>query len=140
MYQLEVTDKQLAVIKTALEEYFRIELNQWWSVADRLSELGVDLSQENPRHKEIFDTYIAKRDDVRIVLEAAGKMLWPDFAPRKKSENCLIAEDIWATIKHQQWLDNEAKDIWTRDSAPVYPFSHEPLPKCTKVDGGGGDA
>lgn len=140
MYQLEVTDKQLAVIKTALEEYFRIELNQWWSVADRISELGVDFSKENPKHKEIFDAFIAKRDAVRIVLDAAGKIAWSDTMTCKKSENCLIAEDIWATIRHQLWTDSEDKKTWTCDASPVYQQSHDPLPKCTKIDGGGGDA
>lgn len=43
-YQLTVTEKQLRLIKTALEEYFRLGLNQWWDLADRLAMIGVDLS------------------------------------------------------------------------------------------------
>ena len=39
-YQLTVTEKQLRLINTALGEYFRLGLNQWWDLADRLSTNG----------------------------------------------------------------------------------------------------
>ena len=88
-YQLTVTEKQLRLINTALEEYFRLGLNQWWDLADRLSRIGVDLSPDHPNHKWIFDTMIHTRDDVRIVLETAGRILWPHGLPnRMKRTSC----------------------------------------------------
>ena len=108
-YQLTVTEKQIRLINTALEEYFRIGLNQWDRLADRLSLIGVDLSPENPNHKWIFDTMIHKRDDVRIVLEAAGRILWPYGLTKQDEENILL-QDIWQVIRYQLWLDDPDRE------------------------------
>ena len=134
MYKLELTDAQLQVVKVALEEYFRIEYNQWGDVADRLAMIGVDFSPENPRHKEIFNAYIEKRNDVQIVLEAAGRILWPHYNTNPKSDEALIAEDIWATIRHQLWKDDPNRNQLSVDASPAFQMSSEPLPKCVKID------
>ena len=33
-YTLEITEKQAEIIKIALEEYFRLRMNQTWDFAD----------------------------------------------------------------------------------------------------------
>lgn len=108
-YQLTVTENQLRLINTALEEYFRIGMNQWDGLADRLSLIGVDMSPEHPNHKWIFDTMIHNRDDVRIVLEAAGRILWPHGLTKQDEENILL-QDIWQVIRHQLWLDDPDRE------------------------------
>lgn len=133
-YQLTVTEKQLRLINTALEEYFRIGLNQWGNLADRLAMIGVDLSPENPNHKWIFDTMIHKRDDVRIVLEAAGRILWPYGLTKQDEENILL-QDIWQVIRHQLWLDRPDQESMRDcvDSRKPFIQSMEPAPKCEKI-------
>ena len=42
-YKLELTETQLRIINDALEEYFRIPLNQWGDLADRLAFKGFRL-------------------------------------------------------------------------------------------------
>ena len=133
-YQLTVTEKQLRLIKTALEEYFRLGMNQWWDLADRLAMIGVDLSPENPNHKWIFDTMIHTRDDVRIVLETAGRILWP-HGLTKQSEDNILAQDIWQVIRHQLWLDRPDKDklVYSVDGNKPFIQSGEPIAKCENV-------
>lgn len=132
-YQLTVTEKQLRLINTALEEYFRIGLNQWGNLADRLAMIGVDLSPENPNHKWIFDTMIHKRDDVRIVLEAAGRILWPYGLTKQDEENILL-QDIWQVIRHQLWLDDpdrEKRGYCVDSNKPLIQGS-EPIARCVR--------
>ena len=132
-YQLTVTEKQLRLINTALEEYFRIGLNQWGNLADRLAMIGVDLSPENPNHKWIFDTMIHKRDDVRIVLEAAGRILWPYGLTKQDEENILL-QDIWQVIRYQLWLDDpdrEKRGYCVDGNKPLIRGS-EPIARCVK--------
>lgn len=134
MYKLELTDAQLQVVKVALEEYFRIEYNQWGDVADRLAKIGADFSRENPNHKEIFNAYIARKDHIQTVLEAAGRITMPRYNAYPKSECALIAQDIWATIRHQLWKDSVNKNLSSVDASPVFQVGSEPLPNCERID------
>lgn len=132
-YQLTVTENQLRLINTALEEYFRIGMNQWEDLADRLSRIGVDLSPEHPNHKWIFDTMIHNRDDVRIVLEAAGRILWPHGLTKQDEENILL-QDIWQVIRHQLWLDDpdrEKRGYCVDSNKPLIQGS-EPIARCVR--------
>lgn len=132
-YQLTVTENQLRLINTALEEYFRIGMNQWDGLADRLSLIGVDLSPEHPNHKWIFDTMIHNRDDVRIVLEAAGRILWPHGLTKQDEENILL-QDIWQVIRHQLWLDDpdRGKRGYCVDSNKPLIQGSEPIARCVR--------
>lgn len=134
-YQLTVTENQLRLINTALEEYFRIGMNQWDGLADRLSRIGVDLSPEHPNHKWIFDTMINTRDDVRIVLEAAGRILWPHGLTKQDEENILF-QDIWQVIRHQLWLDDpdrEKRGYCVDGNKPLIQGS-EPIARCVRCE------
>lgn len=53
-YTLTITEKQAVLIKDALEEYFRIRMNQWGYLADSLSMKNIDLSTDNPNHEKNF--------------------------------------------------------------------------------------
>jgi len=134
MYQLTVTEKQLRMINTALEEYFRVGLNQWGNLADRIASIGVDFSRDNPKHDKIFDDYISKRDDVRVVLEAAGRILWP-YGLNKQADDNLVAQDIYQVIRHQLWLDNQNRDelSWIVDSQKPFLQSGEPPVLCVNI-------
>lgn len=113
-YKLELTETQLRIINNALEEYFRIPLNQWGDLADRLAFKGFSPKNDKGESKA-FDRCINKRDAAVAVFEAAGKILWGYDIPRK-DKNQLIAEDIWQVIRHQLYLDSENKNIWRVDS------------------------
>lgn len=132
-YNLVITEKQAILIKDALEEYFRIRMNQWGDLADSLAMKNVDLSPGNPNHERIFDRYITERDAVQKVFECAGQILW-DGQRNDKSEEQLMVEDIWQVIRHQLWKDSENKVEWCVDAREPLRMSDEPLPEMKKVE------
>lgn len=132
-YTLTITEKQAVLIKNALEEYFRIRMNQWGDLAGSLVMKNIDLSTDNPNHEKFFDRYITERDAVRNVFECAGRIIWENQR-NQKSEEQLIAEDIWQVIRHQLWKDSENKNDWYVDSREPLRMSGEPLPEMKKVE------
>ncbi len=133
-YILTMTEKQAVLIKDALEEYFRIRMNQWGDLADSLVMKDIDLSPRNPKHEIIFERYITERESVRNVLECVGRIIWENQR-NPKSEEQLIAEDIWQVIRHQLWKDSENRNDWCVDSREPLRMSDEPLPEMKKVEG-----
>lgn len=132
-YILIITEKQAVLIKDALEEYFRIRMNQWGDLAESLAMKRIDLSPNNPNHDKIFERYITEREAVRKVLECAGRIIWENQR-NTKSEEQLIAEDIWQVIRHQLWKDSENRNDWCVDSREPLRMSDEPLPEMRKVE------
>ena len=132
-YTLTVTEKQAALIKDALEEYFRIRMNQWGDLADSLAMKNIDISPNDPNHERIFDGYIQDGDAVRKVFECAGRILWENQRNTKPEEQ-LIAEDIWQVIRHQLWKDSPNKVEWCVDAREPMRMSDEPLPEMKKVE------
>lgn len=137
MYQLTVNETQLKIINSALEEYFRIGLNQWDDLANRLAAIGVDFSSENPNHDKIFDSYINKRDDVHEVLKTVGRILWP-YGLTKQTEENLIAQDIWQVIRHQLWIDSPKREelSYTVDAREPLQMGGEPMPGIRRLEPG----
>ena len=133
-YILTLTEKQTVLIKDALEEYFRIRMNQWGDLADSLVMKDIDLSPHNPKHELIFERYITERESVRNILECAGRIIWENQR-NPKSEEQLIAEDIWQVIRHQLWKDSENKVEWCVDAREPLRMSDEPLPEIKEVEG-----
>lgn len=106
-YTLELNEKQAIIVKEALEEFFRIRMNQWDMLADSLAMQNADLSPENPNHKEIFERYLNKRDHARIVLKSVGEIIFERNL--KKTEEQLIAEDIWQVMTLENITENLIK-------------------------------
>lgn len=132
-YVLSISKKQAVLLKDALEEYFRIRMNQWDILANSLALMNVNLSPENPNYKENFERFLCKRNDIELVFEAVGKILGWGHKRSKKTEEQLIAEDIWQVIRHRLWKDSENKNEWCVDSREPLKVSKEPLPEIHKV-------
>ena len=135
-YRLELTEAQLRVVNAALEEFFRLPLNQWGDLAERLAFNGFLLSCGKDRDRA-FDCCIAKRDAARAVFEAAGKILWGYEIPPKDDQQ-LIAEDIWQVIRHQLYLDSGSTDSWRVDAREPLLLGPEPPAKIERIGGDGG--
>lgn len=136
VYQITVTERQLKLINIALEEFFRIGLNQWWDLADRISKIGCALPpQDDPNRDRVFDRRIQRRDAVRVVLEAAGRILWPHGLDKQDEDN-LLAQDIWQVFRHQLWLDKPDRDKlgYCVDGNKPMIQSNEPAPKCVRIE------
>ena len=132
---LELNEKQLRLVKDAMEEYFRIRMNQWDDLSDSLARKNVDFSQENPNHEKIFESFIEKRRCVELALDSVGKMLW-GYLENPKTHEQLIAEDIWQVIRYTLWNENNkpGEDDWCVDSRNPMNLSGEPLPKCRRME------
>lgn len=129
-YRLEVTEYQLKLIREALEEYFRLPLNQWMDLADRLTSLGY-VYENTPEGKQRFHEWILRRNAVHEVLKTVGRILWEHNMPQKEKPQ-IIAEDIWSVIRHQEWLETPQKDQWDVRST-VYIWGDEPEMKIEVI-------
>lgn len=134
-YTLEISDKQAEIIKIALEEYFRLRMNQTWDFADDICFDGFDCGSHTP---EDFDERIERRDMFRDELEKLLNTVHPlHFRGNKLREQTIEmrrTQDIWQVIRHRLWIDrNGDKDDWCVDSREPMPMSDEPLPKIWEV-------
>lgn len=129
-YTLTLTKNQIVLIKDALEEYFRIRMNQWIDLSNDLAAKNIDLSLENPNHNKLFDKYINDRDAIYEIFKCIGRII--KLNGSKKTEKQLVAEDIWQVIRHQLWKDSENKNEWCVDAREPMRVSKEPLPVMKK--------
>lgn len=132
-YRLTLSEKQMQILQLALEEYFRIRLNQWSDLADDLAFTGLDYKNHT---KEEFEARIERRDNAENLFKKAMSEAQPDFYKQKQTEENLIVQDIWEVIRHQLYLDqDEKKDDWCVAARPPMQRSEEELPgieKCQK--------
>lgn len=126
-YTLTLTYNQVIVVRNALEEYFRVSMNQWSDLAERLAFRGID---QETRTKN-FDRLITERNLANDLLTAIGSVINDPYSgiPRDEDEN--IAVDIWHVIKHELWKQRDDKTtmMWSVDASEPWQTSEEPLPK-----------
>lgn len=134
-YTLEITEEQANTIKIALEEYFRLRMNQTWDFADSLC--FEDLRENHT--KEEFNKYIENRNMFRDELERLLNKVHPlQFRGNKLREQTIEmrrAQDIWQVIRHKLWKDRRGdKDDWCVDAREPMPMTDEPLPKMGRME------
>lgn len=134
-YKLELSEEQAEIIKIALEEYFRLRMNQTWDFADDIC--FEDLSEKYTSRD--FDKCVSNRDMFRDELEKLLNKVHPlHFRGNKFREQTIEmrrAQDIWQVIRHRLWKDrNGDKDDWCVDARKPMPMTDEPLPKMERVE------
>ena len=106
-YILEVSDKQAEIIKIALEEYFRLRMNQFWDFATEVAASGYEYNKEDPENSKKFDAYIERRDRSEKMFQDAMRMARSgdqrSYIPQ--TEEMLRAQDVWQVIRHRLYLD-----------------------------------
>ena len=137
-YKIELNEKQMRVVKDALELRFRIDLLQEDMLAEILATMNdLDLSPENPNHNMIFDAYIDRRAHISAVLKAVFEIASPwSFRTtdhRKRDKDSLIAEEIWMAMRYKMWEDSPNKNYYTVDSRPPMHISSEPTPTVEMI-------
>ena len=135
-YTLEITEKQAEIIKIALEEYFRLRMNQTWDFADDICFDGFNCESHTP---EDFDERIERRDLFRDELEKLLNTVHPirlrDGKFREQTVEMRRAQDIWQVIRQRLWKDRHGdKDDWCVDARKPMPMTDEPLPKMERVE------
>ena len=135
-YTLELSEEQAEIVKIALEEYFRLRMNQTWDFADDICFEGFDYKN---RTEEDFNERIERRDMFRNELEKLLNVVHPlQFRGNKFREQTIEmrrAQDIWQVIRHQLWVDRHGdEDSWCVDARTPMCMTGEPLPKMERVE------
>ena len=128
-YKLELTENQLKVVKSALEDYFRQRMGQFFELPDDIAFDGYDRN----KHDNIdFKERIARRDAGKSLLESAYKLMRPEWN-LPKMQNCMIAEDMWRVIRYALWMQRPEKERaqipWCVDGDKPIKISDEPMIK-----------
>lgn len=136
IYRLELSKEQAEIIKIALEEYFRLRMNQTWDFANDICFDGFDY--ENHK-KEDFNERIERRDMFRDEFEKLLNTVHPlQFRGgkfREQTIEMLRAQDVWQVIRHKLWIDRHGdEDSWCVYSREPMPMTGEPLPKMERVE------
>lgn len=134
-YTLELSEEQSEIIKIALEEYFRLRMNQTWDFADSLCFEEFDYENHS---KEDFNERIECRDMFRDKFEKLLNTVHPlQFRGGKFREQTIEmrrAQDIWQVIRHRLWKDRHGdKNDWCVDSREPMSMVDEPLPKMERT-------
>lgn len=135
-YILEITEKQAEIIKIALEEYFRLRMNQTWEFADDICFEGFEYANHT---KEDFNERIERRDMFRDEFEKLLNTVHPlQFRGGKFREQTIEmrrAQDIWQVIRHRLWKDRHGdKDDLCVDAREPMCMTGEPLPKIEVIE------
>lgn len=123
-YRLTVSEKQLLQIERSLEEYFRLRMGQDMDFSDDMAQIETDLSPDNPNHDRIFERFLARRDAIRAVMKAVFNIAFPIGYLKEKTQEMLIAEDIWDSIRVAT-----GRSRW----GFALNVSGEPLPKIEEI-------
>ena len=135
-YMLEISEEQAEIIKIALEEYFRLRMNQTWDFADDICFEGFDYKNHT---KEDFNERIERRDMFELELTELLNLMHPlqfrNGKTRKKTIKMLRAIEVFEVIRHRLWKDRCGdKDDWCVDARKPMPMTDEPLPKMERVE------
>lgn len=127
-YRITLTEKQLALVETAVEMMLRTGMGQMYDLAEWLTLSGYD----TPSGVE-FDIYLAQRCLIQSMLEGITR----DVAecPHGKGESNSVQElkTLYETIGHQQWKDSGEPEWDVRSHKPIKCGS-EPVPEIERVE------
>lgn len=132
-YTLELSEEQAEIVKIALEEYFRLRMNQWFDFATNIALCGYEYDKSDPDNDRKFDDYINRRNESQELFEKAFRIAQPNY--QLKTDEMMIAEDIWQVIRHKLYLDRGGDpNGWSVDAREPIKLSVETLPKMERVE------
>ena len=123
-YTIQLNEKQMQILERAVEEWFRLRSGQDYTFSDDMAQMNVDLSPSNPKHRELFDAYIARRNHLNEIMRAYFRIAFePEGYLKSRTDDMLIAEDIWDSVRFALGKSH--------GGAPLH-VSEEPMPIITK--------
>lgn len=130
-YTLQISKEQAETIKIALEEYFRLRMNQTWDFSDDICFDGFDYKNHT---EEEFNNIIERRDMFRDelgkLLDTVHPLPFTGGKFREQTIEMRRAQDIWQVIRHRLWKDrNGDKNDWCVDAREPMSMTGEVLPK-----------
>lgn len=136
-YILEISEKQAEIIKIALEEYFRLRMNQWWDFANEVAATGFEYNKDDPENSKRFDAYIERRDKSEKLFQEAMKVAQSgDQRPYiPQTDEMLRAQDVWQVIRHRLYLDRGGSiNDMVVDARKPMSRTGEKLPEMKQVE------
>lgn len=138
-YRLTLNEMQLKELQDACELRFRIDLLQEDMLAEILATMdNLDLSHDNPRHKEIFDAYIDRRAHLNAVLKAAFEIASPwalRGLHRERDIHSLRCEDIYQVCRKQLFDDYQGEKLqWDVRGREPLKVSDQDLPTIERIE------
>ena len=129
-YELTVTDNQMRVLEIALESYVRVRMGQFFDLANDIS--GVD---ERGLSQDAFVLRITKRNALQDSLDGLYRFATPHELLTKRSADSLTAQDIWAVIRHERYMDRpkELRSSWCTAADKPLLISDDPRVKVRRV-------
>lgn len=130
-YVVQMNDRQLRLIMTAMEEYGRLRMGQTWDLSDDLAFQHYKREEEREKGEYTeFNKRILRRDACRELLDLAMRAAsGGDYMNHfQKTENVEVALDMYSTIRNFFWNQKpeEERKEWTVASNPLYIFGPDP--------------
>lgn len=123
-YTLTLTEQQARVVQNALEEYFRLRMGQGEEFCRDLAEMGHDLRPDHPRHEEIFNAFIHRRNHMQEIMRAVFRIAFEPYVYcGEKTDDMMIAECVWDSLRFER-----GQSKW---SSPLQ-IGPEPCPKIER--------
>ena len=99
-----------------------------------ISLCGYKYDKSDLENDRKFDDYINRRNESQELFEKAFRTAQPNY--QMKTDEMMIAEDIWQVIRHKLWKDRHGdEDSWCVDSRNPMCMTGEPLPKMERMEG-----
>lgn len=118
----------MRIVMKSLEFRFRILLGQDFDLSNDLAFYDVDMSPENPKHKEIFDSAIQRRNALSEVTRALFRIAYPPCGtPEKKTEEVSEGITVWDAVRTAMGIN-----FW----GTPYQSGNEPIPSIEKIEEG----
>lgn len=134
-YRIELTDVQFDAVLRAVNLMMRTGMGQTDDLTEWLATQGdnIKFDTSTKEDKRVFYDYINTRKVIRPILDGVMMGCWKGNDTRR-SDTTKELETIYLTLRHQEWLDLEAKSEWDVRSREPEQCGSEPVPKIERVE------
>lgn len=116
-YTVELTKNQLKLIWKALESFERVRMGQFNDLADDIAFANYVYDKNIPGNTDDFNTRILRRNKSEDLFNVAFFAARP--VSTNKTEEMLIAEDMWMQIRSELNMDEWRKPLWNGKEPPM---------------------
>lgn len=133
-YRLTLSERQMCVISTALEWFFRNQLGQFSDMSEEIAKCGFIEDKGNPDNSKEFNAYVDRKHNANELFQQAYSAATAGKGVQPQTHDMLIAQDIWSTIRHKLWVEHpEPKSHDCYEAYPPFSISQEGLPQISRM-------
>ena len=133
-YTLELSEEQAEIVKIALEEYFRLRMNQTWDFADDICFEDLKKNHTDAEFNKCIENRDMFRDELERLLNKVHPLRYRGNKFREQTIEMRRAQDIWQVIRHKLWTSRHTDAYsWCVDSRKPMSMTGEALPKMERA-------